>query len=695
MSDENKEQWHSEIKLYFVEENSLNLPSIKLMPSSFVEFLKEHRPKFVMGWSNGCFGVVHSGILYWTCVAGLDLSLKSLNEFYKIAGRYMDSISGKNLNPLKELLKSFGAENLEELKKLREYIDYGLSKNIISINVDGRSVDSWDELWDNILNSEIDDYDITLSTAFSKIKECFKGGFRTRDECLLWSRYGFTIDDYLTLLSINDEIKEHFGDVELYEEPKIEDGRVLIGRKGFEDVYLESIFPVLERYGSRIHEFLELYRRGEVRNYDEFLLKTEKKYSLDSFSDLVSQGLVSVKVNNVEHKIKSYSTDGGKIVLSDSEGREYLLREVIKNKTIRMPPELNYKRYLSQKNRYSYYVVWKMRDNVKHNDDRAPRDLDELRKFIKLNLISVNGKVVKDLIVEGNELYFLLEDGSKVEMYHFVAPQNRFEIFGAINGNLRWIRRFIAEGYRDKSALKLALTLKKYEISKRKNYVSIHDLSRETGIPEAQLEIYLRSDLFKRFGELNKGNFYIHPDITEFKRSVKVRDDEDYEVIVVDGRNVMYGGEEKDNKKGKVERLKAVYEYLLKQGVPENRIIIIVKDSDFNSHRIDDVEALRELERKGIVRSVSNHEYDDKIILEIALEERNGLIISNDNYGEFVGDNISKDALERRIMKYTFRGKNFHIKREHRSKLESFIEKMKALEEGVEDKDREIGKVKQ
>jgi len=662
-------------KLYIAkDEESIAMPKVELVPHSLVEFIIEHVPEFVLWWPDGCFGVISGGVLYWSCVQGVAPALGKLFKFYEIAGADMDKIRGTNFEILSQILMSLSLSNVNELFEQKDIINYALELGLLQMEVNGYTVDSFDSLIEYLLERNIDESSINVKLPLVQIKRCMQEGIPTYDECLMKRRFGLVLEDYPLLKKLST-LFSALDDAELLEAPERDGSRIVIGLRGYsEPVYLEELFPKLAEY-PRLKEFIENYSNEKTGTYDEFLLSIEKGYTMQSFEELIAQGLVSVKLNGKEDKIKRYRIGEGHIILDGVSGNKYSLRETIRRKSLKMPLSVSYKKYLTRKKDYEYYVVWKMADNVKYSSLRAPANLEELRKFAHLGLLKADGKVVRDVIADGKELFFAFEDGSRREMYHYVAPQNRFEIYGMINNNLDWIRRFIAEGYREKNALRLAISLKKYELGKKKRKLSVQELSSELDVSVELLEIYLRSDLFKRFGELHNGYFYIHPDINEFKKNVQVNRSKNYEVIVVDGRNVMYGGEEKDSKKGRVQRILTVLDYLMKQGVPKERIIVIVKNSDFNPHRVDDVEKLRELEREELIKPVSN-DYDDKVILRIALEEKNGLIITNDNYREFVGDNILREDIDSRLLNFTFRGKNFHIKREHRSKFDSFLERM-------------------
>ncbi len=673
-------------KLYIVSEGDENLPVITMLPHSFMEFITDNNPDFLLGWGEGCFGVIYKNVLYRSCFHGLPLNSDILFDFYKIAGRYVDEIPGLNFRSVMHILKSLNLSTVEELMSKKEIIDFGLKTGVLRISVNSSEVEDFTDLEEFMFEREMEEVDVEAKLSIEQMEKCLLEKVQTYDECILRHKYGLKLEDY-SILSKVDELFSDFDGVEIYQEPRIEDNRVIIGEQGYrEPVYLSELFSKLEKH-PRIKEFVTSYKSGNVKTYDEFLLNVEKGYDLKALSDLISQGLVYVKLDSREDKIKSYSKEENRIVLIGESGSRFSLRDTIRRKSLKLPLSVSYKKYLSKHNNYNYYVEWKMLDNVKYSTNKAPENLQELIRFVKSGIVKADGKEVKDVKIEGNEVFFIFENGDKKEMYHYVAPQNRFTIYGTINNNLDWVRRFIAEGYKDKNALKLALLLKRYEMGKKVKKLSIRDISRETGISEEQLEIYLRSDLFKRFGELRKGFFYIHPDISEFKKKVQVNRDGNYNVIVVDGRNVMRGGEDKDNKIGKVERIQTVIDYLQKQEVPKDKIVIIVKSSDFNSHRVDDVEKLRELEREEWIKPVSN-DYDDKVILRIALEEQNGLIITNDNYGEFVGDNIKKEDIDDRLLKFNFRGKKFNIKREDKPKFDHFLKMMKEKAER-ENKDSE------
>ena len=651
-------------------EADTTLPSIHLEPSSFIEFIKSTvEPIFT--WDRDRFGVVRDGVFYWTEVEGVG-GFENLVKFYKIAGERIDDIPGENFSAILEILRTLGLKNLEEMERSAETLDYGLSTGIVEVIIDGTRVDSWDSLRREIFEGRIGEVKVEKHLELSAVDTCRREGIGTFDECLLRRKYDMGLEDFPLLLKVPDIIPE---DVELYESPRIEGNRVVIGRRGYSDVYLADLFAGMDAYVNTLREFKRLYGEGKVRDYDEFLLYKKKQYTLKDLEDMVEEGLVRVKIDGDYEFVTAVERNNGVHLVTEKGGR-YALRDLLRSDfpaDLVLPLPKNYRDYKAS--RYGYYVEWKMVRNSGRGDDRGPRNLDELKRFISLGLVSVGGKRVRDLIVEGRQVFFLLEDGTRERMYRWVAQKNDFEIYGMINGKLSWIRRFLAEGFNDPDAIRLVLAIKSHELS-RKNVVSIKSLSEETGISVERLGFYLTSDRFKRFGELRDGQFYLHPDIEEFKRNVKVRKDEDYEVIVVDGRNVLYGGEEKQNKPGKVENIIIAVESLKKRGVPEDRIIVILKNADFNRYRVDDLEKLRELERAKIVHPISSG-YDDMEILRIALEERNGLIITRDHYREFIGGNITEEDIEKRRIEYTFRGRQFNIRRQDLQKLEKFIEKFK------------------
>ena len=661
------------------------LPALRLEPSSFIE-LANYTDKPLLTWLGENFGIVIEGTLYWTRIEGIE-NINDFVELYKIAGDLIDLIHGGNLKAIKKVLSYFKIDTLKDLVSAGDIIDYGISHDLIEIKVDGHKISSWEELWEDLASREISEIYVESSLELRDIEKCKKENISTHDECLLKRKFEIDINDFSILKHIPD-LLSFDEDVEIYESPEIRDGRVIIGRRGyFEDVYLADLFPKMEGIVNTIKEFKRQYSEGRIKSYDEFLLLKKKQYTMDELRDLVAQGLVRIKYDGNYDKIVEIKY-GENIVLIGKSGSEYKLADLLSFKTSRerkmeivMPLSKSYRDYKSSGRKY--YVEWKMLNNVRYSTDRAPKDLNELKKFISLGLVRVDGKRVTDLIIHGKEVFLRLVSGEEVEMYPYVSQRNRFVIEGAINGRLYWIRRFIAEGFTDPDALRLVTTIKKYEPELKKKEevkIPVRKLSEETGIPEERLVFYLTSEKFKRFGELRNGLFYLHPDIEEFKRNVKVRKDEDYELIVIDGRNVMRGGEEDDNKKGHVEYLLLAIENLKSRGVPEDRIMVIVKNADFNEKRVDNLELLRDLEKKGIVTSIS-YVHDDMEILRIALEERNALIITNDDFKEFIGGNITEEDIKKRIIKYNFRGKNFHIQKEYLPKLTRFIDKFRNKEE--------------
>ncbi len=658
------------------EEPKATVPTIQLTPSSFMEFLLSEDIETIFRWGDGCFGALKDGILYWSRVPGLE-DMSDFVKFYRMAGVFMDRMNATQLRAICDIIKKMGLKTLQELFTYRDAFEYALSLDLISVRVDGRSIDSWDEFEQFLAGQKnFEEIDVDMRISVLEADKCRKEGIETYDECILRVKYGLTLDDYSVIKALSDVFFEIDEDAELYNKPEIEDNRVVIGKKGyFERIYLEDIFEGIDSYINTLHDFKKHLSDGKVKNYDEYLLFKKKQYTLEDLRAMIDEGLVRVKDNGTYRKIVGIELKDDHIFVVDEKGEKYSLAELLSSGSpeITLPLSQNYRNY--RRSKYKYYVEWKMLRNEKFSEDRAPRDLNELKQFVHLGLVKVHGRTVKDIRIKNREVFFVLDNGQEIEMYPLVTTRNEFVIEGAVNGKLSWIRRFIAEGFRERDALKLVLALKRYENLKNKR-ISLKDLSKETGIPVERLEIYLTSDRFKRFGELSDSNFYLHPDIEDFKRSVKVRRDEDYRVIVVDGRNVMYSGEEKEGRKGKVENIITVIESLVRRGVPRDRIRVIVKNADFNKNRVDNLEMLRELEKKGMITPIS-YGHDDMEILKIALEEENGLIISNDKYREFVGGNIKEEDIEKRRIEFTFRGRQFHIRKTSLPKLEKFIEKIK------------------
>jgi len=651
----------------------ITLPGVHLTPSGFVEFAKRKVGEVLM-WEHGGFGIVDNGILYWTEIEGID-SLPQLVEFYRIAGKSMDSIPPENLEGIKKLLNALNIQSLPALEERAALIDYAISTGLIKITLDGSEIESWNELIQEITGYRgVSDVKVEHVLTLRDIQKCREESISTYDECVLKRKYGMELSDYPILLKMH-VLFEDFKECELFTDPVRKGEHIVIGECGYgEELYLSELFPIMDRYSNTLKDFRELVKSGKVSSYGEYLLLKKKQYTLSDLKDMVAEGLVKVRENGNYSKIVSVEP-GDEVILVSEDGTKYALNELFSGAPpeLAVPLALNYRNY--KKSSAKYYVEWKMLRNVRNDEQRAPKNLEEFKKLAELGMLFYHGKEIKDVIVKGREVYIVLSDGEEIEMYRLVSSRNEFELKEPFGGALKWVRRYTAEGFGERDALKLVLAIKQQEFAK-KDKISIKALSKQTGIPPERIEFYLTSDKFKRFGELRGDAFYLHPDIDEFKRSVKVRRDSDYQYVVVDGRNVMYGGEEKEKKKGRVDHIITVVESLKKRGIPEDRIKVIVKNADFNKHRVDDLEKLRELESKGIIESVS-YGYDDMEILKIALEELNALIITNDKYREFVGGNIKQEDIDERRIEYTFRGKQFHIKKSSLPKLEKLIEKFK------------------
>ncbi len=657
-------------------EPDLELPRVHLTPSSFVEFASStDGPVFV--WDGG-FGVINNRMLYWTSVRGID-SVSALAEFYKYAGPHMDELPGDRFTVIKSLLTALGLKSLDSLLNNKELVDYALSLGLLRINIDGRDIEDWESLSSELFGyGSIEEVNVSAELPVESIRKCMAGEIKTYDQCVLKMKYGMSLEDY-RIISLIDDLFRELGDWEPSETPVIEDGRVIIGKRRYgEPVYLADIFPAMDHFRNTITDFKVLYTKGKVKNYPEYMLLKKKQYTVEDLRSMIEEGLIRVKIDGEYRKVMAVEPEERDIKVIDAQGDEYRISELLApgSPQLAVPIPMNYHSY--KKSRYKYYVEWKILKNVRNDDNRAPRNIDEFKKLVSLGLVRVHGKPVKELVIRGREVFLIMEDGTELELYPLVSSRNEFEIEGMIGNSLKWIRRYLNEGFDDRYAMRLVLAIKELELAKKES-VPVSALAKSTGIPEKRLEIYLTSDRFKRFGELERGVFRLHPDIEEFKNSVKVRRNEEYEYILVDGRNVMHGGEEKDKKIGKVGNIITVIDSLKKRGIPEDRIIVIVKNADFNKHRVDDLDKLRELESKGIIKAIS-YGYDDIEILKMALEELNALIITNDRYTEFEGGNITREDLDNRLIGYTFRGKQFHIKKTSLPKLEKLIDRFKNKE---------------
>ncbi len=677
-------------KMYIVESNrsgpDSTLPAIQFRPRSFVELAGDAEVKSILYWSDGNFGIIQDGVLYWTNMVGIK-TLREMVRFFRIAGEFIDKIPSENFSGLNKIITAMNISNLNELISKDKELDYMLSTGLIDIKIDGREVNAWDKLKNEIFESTMDDVEVKMYVSLNEAAWCAKEKIKTFDECILRQRYKLSLNDYVILKHI-PELFSGFDEVEFYDKPEIEENRVIIGKRKYMDkVFFAELFPVMDRYINTLRDFKKLYNSGKIKGYGEYLLLKKKQYTLNDFKDLISEGLVRIKNNGIFKKVIDIYIENEDIYVVDESGNKYSIVDLLLpgSPELTMPLAGNYRNYKSTK--YRYYVEWKMIRNGGRFTDHVPKSLDELKQLIALNLVKWNNKTINDIKIHGKEVFLVLEDGTELPMYPLVSSRNEFEIVTLANGSLSWIRRFIAEGFGEKDALRLVLAIKNREMAK-KDRIQLQELSGETGIPINRLEIYLTSDKFKRFGELRGKMFVLHPDIEEFKKSVKVRHDNDYQYIVVDGRNVMYGGEEKEEKRGKVGNIITLVDNLKKRGVPEDKIKVIVKNADFNKHRVDDMETLRDLEDRGIISAVS-YGYDDMEILHMALEELNALIITNDKYREFIGGNIAPEDIENRRIEYTFRGKQFHIRKGSLSKLEKFIERVK---ERVQNKDDESSK---
>lgn len=108
-------------------------------------------------------------------------------------------------------------------------------------------------------------------------------------------------------------------------------------------------------------------------------------------------------------------------------------------------------------------------------------------------------------------------------------------------------------------------------------------------------------------------------------------------MIVIDGSNVAFR-HSVDKKEFSVKGLSICIEYFQKLG---HDVKAVVPEFRMRRDKTTDPDTLKELESKGIVILTPSKSYDDRFVLNIAIEF-DGVVISNDKFRDIINESEGK-----------------------------------------------------
>lgn len=108
-------------------------------------------------------------------------------------------------------------------------------------------------------------------------------------------------------------------------------------------------------------------------------------------------------------------------------------------------------------------------------------------------------------------------------------------------------------------------------------------------------------------------------------------------MVAIDGSNVAYR-HSVDKKEFSVKGLSLCIEYFQKRG---HDVKAVVPEFRMRRGRSTDPEKIKELNSQGIVILTPNKSYDDRFLLDIAIEF-DGVVISNDKFRDIINESEGK-----------------------------------------------------